>query len=109
MVNSEVFPWLFAGFGRALQKPDLFVCPVSFYTKRVPQNSGTKIYPEEHRYGVIKDQRLYDAVVLLDCTLSCTREAFGELCIHLEHLGRKQSTRTRGMLFSKTEFWLYEQ
>ncbi len=104
-----MFPWLFTGIGHHPQKPDLFVCPVSFYRKRVPNNSRAKFYPERFRYGVIEDQRLYEGVVLLDCKLSCTREAFGELCIHLQHLGLKQNVPTRGMLFSKKEFWLYEQ
>ncbi len=52
---------------------------------------------------------MYDAVVLLDCKLSCTAGAFGELCNHLEHLGNKLSIPTKGMLFSSSEFWLYEQ
>lgn len=109
VVNSEVFPWLFTGHGHAQQKPDLFVCPVSFYKKRIPKDSDTKQYPDQYRYGVVEDKRLYDGVVLLDCKLSCTSEAFGQLSIHLAHLGQNQKGPTRGMLFSRREFWLYEQ
>jgi hypothetical protein len=109
VVNSETFPWLYTGPSSALQKPDLFVCPVSFYTKRIPGYSCSKVYHEHFRYGTIVDERLYDGVVLIDCKLTCTKEAFGELCIHLEHLGLKQNSPTKGMLISKKNFWLYEQ
>ena len=44
-----------------------------------------------------------------DTKLLCTPAAFGELYIHLEHLGNKLSTPTSGMVFGRTEFWLYEQ
>jgi hypothetical protein len=77
--------------------------------KRPPPRSEKRYYPEDYRYGVIEDTRLYDGVVLLDCNLSCTSKAFGELAIHLQHLGRDLNGPTRGMLFSKSEFWLYEQ
>jgi hypothetical protein len=52
---------------------------------------------------------LYDGVVLLDCKLTNTNTAFGELAIHLQHLDRDLKSPTQGMLFSKSEFWLYEQ
>jgi hypothetical protein len=111
VVNSETIQWLSTGLG-APQKPDLFVCPISFYERRKtpsPSNDGKTVYSNLYRYGVIKDTRLYDGIIILDCKLSCNNTAFGELCIHLEHLGQKQNIPTRGMLFSKEEFWLYEQ
>jgi hypothetical protein len=67
VINSEKYPWLFTC--NALRKPDLFICPVSFYTSRDPPNSRRKHYPPNFRYGTIEDQRLYDGVVLLDCKL----------------------------------------
>lgn len=109
VVNSEAFPWLFTGLGHARQKPDLFVCPVSFYQQRNPITSDTKQYPAQYRYGVVDDVRLYDGVVLLDCSVSCTPQAFGELSSHLSHLGVRQKGPARGMLFGLREFWLYEQ
>ena len=109
VVNSEVFAWLVTGVGHAPQKPDLFVCPASYYTKRIMRDTSKKTYPRGNRYGVISDERLYAEVALLDSKLDCNPCAFGELCIHLEHLGFKQQSPTRGMLFSRTEFWLLEQ
>jgi tRNA A-37 threonylcarbamoyl transferase component Bud32 len=110
VVNSERFPWLSTGlFGDLMQKHDLFVCPVSFYHKRTPTDSKVKHFPAQYRYGVVDNTRLYDGIVLLDCTLVCTTEALGQLSIHLSHLGRDQMRSTRGMLFSKRDFWLYEQ
>lgn len=107
VVNSELFPWLFTGIGHKRQKLDLFVCPVSFYQERTPRDSEQ--YPPGYRYGVVDDRRLYDGIVLLDCSIMCTTEAFGELSIHLSHLGRDLKCSTKGMLFGKREFCLYEQ
>jgi len=60
-------------------------------------------------YGVIEHRELYDSVIPIEANLFCTPAAFGELCIHLEQLGGKLSTPTIGMVFGRTEFWLYEQ
>ena len=110
VVNSEMYPWLFAGVNRGLQKPDLFVCPVPYYKKKgVPENVEVELNGSNNRYGVIDHQELYDSVIPIGAKLLCTPAAFGELCIHLEHLGNKLSTPTSGMVFGRTEFWLYEQ
>ncbi len=49
-------------------------------------------------------------MVLLDLKVNRNYQAFGEFCIHLEHLGADlKSSPIKGMLFSKSEFALYEQ
>lgn len=110
VVNSEVYPWLVTGICHPKMKPDLFVCPISFYTKHRP-NSGKKFYPEKYRYGTVEDTRLYGGVVVLDCKLTWSNKAFGELCTHLAHLGQglQNNTTTSGMLLTKTGFALLEQ
>jgi hypothetical protein len=46
VVDSEEFPWLCTD--DAPQEPDLFVCLISFYTKRPPPRSEKRYYPEDY-------------------------------------------------------------
>jgi len=110
VVNSDWYPWLFSGVNHGFQKPDLLVCPVPFYKdKVVPDDVEVGLNGSNNPYGVIEHRELYDSVIPIEANLFCTPAAFGELCIHLEQLGGKLSTPTIGMVFGRTEFWLYEQ
>lgn len=106
VVSSEIFPWLVTE-GQS-QKPDLFICPIPYYAKRVPRKE-VKNYPPNYRYGIVADTRLYESVVLLDCKCNMNNTALGELSMHMGFLSFYSKKIVRGMLFGCDGFWLYEQ
>jgi hypothetical protein len=106
IVNSEDHhPWVeTAG---AKQKPDLFAILSWMYERRIP-NRDRGLVPVDYRYGVMADWQLRDCVHALDCKLEYSNEALGELIIHMQHLNFAPHVPIRGMLFSRTGFWLIE-
>jgi hypothetical protein len=108
VVNSEEFAWLQTQ-GQA-QKPDLFVSHKWTYTSRtLGDRVGDRGQSDPaFRFGAMYDTRLYDSVYLLDCKLTCTMEALGELIIHMQHQSHQLPAHSvvRGMLFGKSQFML---
>jgi hypothetical protein len=107
VVNSEECGWLVTG--GSSQKPDLFATLKWVYERRkLKEALYLDRYSAGFRFGGIYDTRLYDSVFILDCKLSCTNTALGELIIHLQHVAHKLPSHSvvRGMLFSTTTFML---
>jgi hypothetical protein len=108
VVNSEEFPWLRTQ-GQP-QKPDLFISHRWAYTSRTLSDNMVERGQSDpaFRFGALYDTRLYDSVYLLDCKLTCTNEALGELIIHLQHQSHQLPAHSvvRGMLFGKYQFML---
>ena len=104
VVNSEEFPWLQTQ-GQA-QMPDLFVSHKWTNTSRALRERGQSDHA--FRFGAMYDIRLYDSIYMLDCKVSCTMTALGELIIHLQHQSDKLPAHSvvRGMLFGTSEIML---
>ena len=110
LVNSEDFSWVvtLGGERNNYQKPDFFVChPAMVESRKKKVTPSFTPLPGAH-YGVLSDFRLRDGLGgILDCKLTVTNEAFGELIIHLEHLCRGHEGMLRGVLFGKADQPIY--
>jgi hypothetical protein len=109
VVNSENQPWL------NTRKPDLFLCPPWVYSRRQPSPFHLSLgeHPDfcdyEYLYGAISERRLFDSVHILDCKVTATNSAIGEVFQHLQTLNSNSyepQQTSRGMLFCHTGCYL---
>ena len=114
VVNSEEYPWLVtrSRSPRYNQKPDNIFCSGAIYSQRGAFHSDDgellRIRRDTDKFGVLSDWRLRDCIDATgEAKLRIDNAGLGEVVNYARHICfRKGTTRTKLILYDKTEFWL---